>query len=253
MNRHCFPMALISTFALGAGCGSSTIGGKVETTGSAASGSASAGVTSLPSRPCTAANTSTAPTDGLIADFADVDSMGIEISGGIISWAAPKAVNPAAPTYTTSGGALTITVNLSPTSTPQFVGTMVFFNKCIDASAFSGVQFTVSGSLSGCQMQYATGDVAHQDVTLGSAYATGPAGSYAPQIIIGADALTSTARTIKVPFGRSDNPGSPATAIDPTKLIFTQWQFTVPVAPQDDGGVDLCTGSVRVDDVRFYH
>ena len=250
MNRHCFAITLVGSFALGTGCGSSAISDTVATTGTEASGSPSASPVS--GRPCTPANTSMAPADGLIADFADVDSKGIEISGGIITWAAPKAVNPAAPTYTTSGGALTITVNLSPTSTPQFVGALVSFNNCIDASAFSGVQFTLNGSLSGCQMGYATGDVAHQDMTFGSTYATGPAGAYAPQTRIAADALTSTSRTIKVPFASYDNPGSPTTAIDPTKLIFTQWQFTVPVAPEDDGGIETCTGSVTIDDVRFY-
>jgi len=246
MSRHFFAIALISSFALGTGCGSSAISDTVATTGTEASASP------VPSRPCTAANTSMAPADGLIADFAEADSKGIEISGGIITWAAPKAVNPAVPTYTTSGGALTITVNLSPTSTPQFVGALVNFNKCIDASAFSGVQFTLNGSLSGCQMGYSTGDVAHQDMTFGSAYATGPAGSYAPQTRIAALDLTSTSRTIKVPFARYDNQGSPATALDPTKLIFTQWQFTVPVAPDDGGGIEMCAGSVTIDDVRFY-
>jgi hypothetical protein len=193
-----------------------------------------------------------APADGLIADFAAAGSGGIEISGGIVTYAARKVGGPSSPTYTTTGGALTVTVNVSPTSKPQFVGALVSFDKCVDASAFSGVQFTISGSFSGCQMQYATGDVAHQDVSLGSPYATGAAGAYSPQFRIAADALTSTSRTIKAPFASPDIRGNPAPALDPTKLIFTLWQFTVPVAPEDDGGIEMCTGSVTIDDVRFY-
>jgi len=252
MNRHFFSIVFTSTFTFGVGCGSSAIGGRVENTGTAASGSASVGEISLPSRPCTPSNTSMAPADGLIADFAEAGSRGIEISGGIVTYAAPKVGGPSSPTYTTAGGALTVTVNVSPTSKPQFVGALVSFDKCIDASAFSGVQFTISGSLSGCQMQYATGDVAHQDTTLGSRYASGPTGAYPSQFRIAADDLTSTSRTIKAPFARPDILGNPATAVDPTKLILTLWQFTVPVAPEDDGGIEMCTGSVTIDDARFY-
>jgi hypothetical protein len=250
MNRHFFSIVLTSTFTFGAGCGSSAIGGRVENEGTAASGSASE--ISVPSRPCTASNTSIAPADGLIADFAETGSRGIEISGGIVTYAAPKVGGPSSPTYTIAGGALTVTVNVSPTSKPQFLGALVSFNNCIDASAFSGVQFTINGSLSGCQMQYATGDVAHQDITLGSRYASGPTGAYPSQFRIAADDLTSTARTIKAPFARPDILGNPATALDPTKLILTLWQFTVPVAPEDDGGIEMCIGSVTIDDVRFY-
>jgi hypothetical protein len=252
MNRHFFSIVLTSTFTLGAGCGSSAIGGRVENEGTSASSSASVGEVSLPGRPCTPSNTSMAPADGFIADFAEAGSRGIEISGGIVTYPAPKVGGPSSPGYTIAGGALTVTVNVSPTSKPQFVGALVSFDKCIDASAFSGVQFTISGSLSGCQMQYATGDVAHQDITLGSRYASGPAGAYPPQFRIAADDLTSTSRTIKAPFARPDIRGNPATAFDPTKLIFTLWQFTVPVAPEDDGGIEMCTGSVTIDDVRFY-
>ena len=242
MNRHFFSIVLTSTFAVAAGCGSSAVGERVESTGT--------GELSLPSRPCTPSNTSMAPADGLIADFAD--GGGIEIPGRIVTYAGRKVGGPSSPTYTTTGGALTITVNVSPTSKPQFLGTVVGFDKCVDASAFSGVQFTINGSFSGCQMQYATGDVSHQDATLGSPFASGAPGSYPPQFRIAPDDLTSTPRTIKAPFASPDIQGNPAAALDPTKLIFTLWQFTVPVAPEDDGGIEMCTGSVTIDNVRLY-
>jgi hypothetical protein len=255
MNSHFFTIALISTCALGAGCGSSAISGIPGTT--VASGSSSAGGSRFPSGPCTPSNTSKAPADGLIADFTDAGGgpklAGIEISGGILTYAAPKVGGPGSPTYTTTGGALNLRVSVSPTSTPQFVGAVVHFNNCIDASAFAGVQFTISGSFSGCSMQYATGDVEHQDMTVGSTFATGPVGSYPPQNRIAADDLTSTPRTIMAPFVGSDIQGSPATPLDSTKLIATLWQFTVPVAAEGDNAPQMCTGSVTIDDVKFYH
>jgi len=103
----------------------------------------------------------------------------------------------------------------APTSTPQFLGAVIAFSNCIDASAFTGVQFTISGSFSGCTMQYATGDVEHQDMTLGSAFATGPAGSYPPQDRLAVDEMTSAPRTIKAPFVVSDIKGSPPAPLDP--------------------------------------
>lgn len=252
MNSHSFSIALISTFAFGAGCGSSAINGVAGTTEDIASGSSAGGASSLPSRPCTPSNTSRAPADGLVADFVDAGDGGIEISGGIVTYAAPKVSGLGSPTYTNAGGTLNISVNAAPISTPQFLGVVVVFNKCIDASAFTGVQFTISGSFSGCSLQYATGDVEHQDLTLASTFATGPVGSYPPQNRLAADEMTSAPRTIKAPFAVSDIQGSPPMRLDSSKLTTTQWQFTVPVAPYDDGGIQTCTGRITIDDIKFY-
>jgi hypothetical protein len=253
MNSRSFTIALIGTFALGAGCGSSAINGIAGT----ATASGNSGGSRLPSGPCTPSHTSKAPANGLIADFTDAgdgaNRGGIEIAGGIVTYAAPKVGGPGSPTYTTTGGALHIRVSAAPTSTPQFLGAVIAFSNCIDASAFTGVQFTISGSFSGCTMQYATGDVEHQDMTLGSAFATGPAGSYPPQDRLAVDEMTSAPRTIKAPFVVSDIKGSPPAPLDPSKLISTIWQFTVPVAAEGASDNPICTGAVTIDDIRFYH
>lgn len=257
MKSHSFTIAFINALAFAAGCGSSAISGVAGTTEPMASGGA--GGSSLP-RPCMTSNTLKAPADGLIADFTDsgggANPGGIEISGGILTYAAPKVGGPGSPTYTTAGGALKIKVSMSPTAKPLFLGAVLYFNNCIDASAFTGVQFTISGSLSGCTLQYATSDDEHQDMTMGSLFATGPAGSYPPQNRILVDTLTSTPHTIKAPFkapfSGSDIQGRPATPLDSSKLISTVWQFTVPVAPYEGGGIEMCTGSVTIDDIKFY-
>jgi hypothetical protein len=245
MNSHSFVIALVSTFAFGAGCGSSAINGAASTTEDLGSGAG--GVSSLPSRPCTPSNTLRAPADGLIADFKDAGG-GIEISGGIVTYAAPKVAGLGSANYTTTGGALNITVNAALVSKPQFLGVVVAFDKCIDASAFTGVQFTISGSFSGCTLQYATSDVEHQDMT----WRSGPAGAYPPHDRIAVDEMTATPRTIKAPFAVTDVQGSPAPSLDPTKLISTQWQFTVPVAAEGETDNPMCTASVTIDNVKFY-
>jgi hypothetical protein len=253
MNSHVLTIAFISTFAFSAGCGSSTISAIPGATGVGASGRSDSGGRSIASRACSPSSTSVAPADGLIADFADAAAGGMEIPGAIITYAEPKVGGPGSPTYSTSGGALNIRVNAAPTATPQFAGTMVRFNNCIDARAFTGVRFTIHGAVSGCSLQYATGDVDHEDVTMGAPLATGPIGSYPPQNRIAADDLTSTPRTIMAPFARTDIQGSPSKPIDATKLIFVLWQFIVPVAAEGDSGNQTCTGNVTIDDIRFYH
>jgi len=130
---------------------------------------------------------------------------------------------------------------------------MIQFDSCIDASPFTGVQFAASGTFSGCSLIYATGDVEHEDVTKSSTFASGPEGSYVPQHKISADDLSSTPRTIKLPFASTDIRGNPPAPLDPAKLIFTLWQFIVPVAADDGSATPACIASVTIDDVRFYH
>ena len=64
--------------------------------------------------------------------------------------------------------------------------------------------------------------------------------------------MTATPRTIKAPFAVTDVQGSPAPRLDSTKLISTQWQFTVPVAAEGETDNPMCKGSVTVDNVKFY-
>jgi hypothetical protein len=250
MNRYVLTIALMGTFVFGAGCGSTTISATPGPTG--ASDRGVSGGQSIASRGCSASNTSVAPTNGLIADFDDAATGGIAIPGAIVTFLEPKVGGPGSPIYSTSGGALDIKVNVTPTATPQFAGLVVRFNNCIDASAFTGVRFTIRGAFSGCSLQYATGDVDHEDVAMGAPLAAGPIGSYPPQNRIAADDLTSASRTIMAPFARTDIQGSPSKPIDATKLISVLWVFIVPVATEGDDGNQMCTGNVTIDDIRFY-
>ncbi len=82
--------------------------------------------------------------------------------------------------------------------------------------------------------------------------AAGPVGSYPPQLAIISPELTSTGVTIEVPFAGSGAPfgGSPATPIDPFKLVSLLWQMTTPIA--SDGGAAECVWKINVSNVRFY-
>ena len=199
-------------------------------------------------RGCTTANTAMPGTNGLIADFAGDGGLGIEIMGGISAY--PGASSPSTPMAATTGGTLHITENATPGSAPQYVGAVLYFSGCVDASAFTGVSFSITGTLTGCTMQYSANDSEHGDMTGTDLKATGPSGSYSPQLTV----PTPFAATVSVPFTGTGAPanGSPATAIDPAKLIGLQWQFTIPAAP-DAGAPTNCVGDINIDNVMFYH
>jgi hypothetical protein len=133
---------------------------------------------------------------------------------------------------------------------PQYLGVVVAGREnCIDATAFSGVQFSISGSFSGCAMKYYANDDAHQDDTTGAAHASGPAGSYPPQTVITANQLTSTAQIFRMPFSGQLG-GSPATPVDPARLIIVGWQFDVDASTSSTPG--SCIADLTIDDVKFY-
>ena len=248
MQCHLFPIALFSTLAFAFGCGTGGISGTAETTGSVAS--TADGQAHHSRGLCTPSSTVAAPAGGLVAEFSASGASQESIPGRIVTYSSPKVAD--AFNNTTTGGNLTIRINAPATSRPQLLGTMFQFNSCVDASAFTGVQFTISGSFSGCSLTYGTGDVEHEDVTVSGTFAAGPAGSYVPQHRLAAAELSSTPKTIKLPFAAADIQGNPPTPIDPTKLLFTLWQFIVPVAADDGSATPPCTANVTMDDVRFY-
>ena len=256
MNSHLSTVAIFSTFALAAACGSSGISGTVEPAEIAASSGGSAGSGHHNRGACTPSTTLVAPANGLVADFSaassGADDQNIQISSSIITYALPKSIGPQPLTYTTTGGHLNLRVNAPAIARPQFLGAMLQFNSCIDATAFTGVEFTISGSFSGCGLTYAASDVEHEDATLSSAFSTGPAGSYPPHSSLVAGDVTPTSRTLRQPFVGREIQGSPYTPIDPARLVLMVWQFIVPVAADDGSATPNCSGELTIDNVRFY-
>lgn len=231
-----------------AGSGGST--GNAGSTGSAGSGGSTG--TAGTGGTTTAAGcqvSDPAPTNGIIADF-DVDG-GLGIMGGFSAYGGTAVP---APTYSTTGGNLMITLNGTADTAAQYVGVVIYFNPdtagthCLDASAFTGVQFDLMGSVTGCTVQYSTNDSAHTAMSVDDAKAGGPAGSYSPQATLTAAQITSTSMTIMMPFTGAGAPsgGSPSTvAFDPSKLEGVQWQFTVMPSM-------TCDASLTIDNVKFY-
>ena len=186
-----------------------------------------------------------APTDGLIADFSGTNG-GIEIGGGVSAYPAG-----AAPAYDTTGGNLHITTNAAPTTAPQYLGVTLYYSSpdCLDASAFTGVQFAISGSVTGCSLQYNTAfsqDAWTMNGDTRAACSGTSASCYPPYETIAG--LGSTVTTMKVPFsGPGVIGGAPLTTVDPTRLTGFFWQFVVPAGISPN-----CVADVHIDDVSFY-
>jgi hypothetical protein len=191
--------------------------------------------------------------DPLIADFAALDG-GTPVLpiGGTFTYGSP------APSATVTGGAWHVTLTAPGVDTMnQYLGVGIYFNgnaegtHCVDATAHLGIQFDISGSVTGtgCSMQYATNDSAHGDAVANPSdkKISGPSGSYAPQATI--TGLTSAVQTLKFPFMGTGAPtgGSPATAVEKGKLTGVQWQWTVLM-----GVANMCTVDVTIDNVKFY-
>jgi len=197
---------------------------------------------------CNVSNTLASPASGLIADFADADG-GIEIMGGVFDYGTGSE-DIGRPTTSMDSGSLHVTENQAATDVPQYVGVFMYFLQCVDASAFSGVKFTVSGSFSGCSMQIFACDSAHFDAGSGAALATGTPGSYQPQFGVDSSQVSLAPQTLVVPF-TSQVGGSPATPLDPATLIGMDWQFTIDAAAAGSGAPG-CVADLTIDDVTFY-
>jgi hypothetical protein len=185
---------------------------------------------------CSPANTKTAPTNGQIADLS-------ANPGKLVSSVPRDAVAGATMTGRTQDGKVTIDVKAALGPKPQIFSASLFFDQCVDATGFAGIEFTVRGSLAGCSMTYASVDPEHQFYRVG--------GPYPPQMRLSPDEVTSTPRKIVASFRNPDIAGSPPTPTDPSKLAFIQWLVIAPVAA-DDGSAPPCTGSIIIDDIKLY-
>jgi hypothetical protein len=168
------------------------------------------------------------------------------------------------PGYAISSGMVNVTDSVQISASSHYQGFGIYFNgnasgtDCVNASGYTGIEFDISGTLMGigCSIQYSTNDSEHADSTAQNTTmtgpndlkASGPKGSYAPQIQI--PQLTSTPMTIRAPFSTAIG-GSPNQPLDPTRLDGIQWQISSPTA--SDGGSTECVWNMSLSNVSFYH
>jgi hypothetical protein len=193
---------------------------------------------------CGPSNTAAAPADGRIAAFTVPD-------GGV---QAAVAVGPieSIPTFTIDG-VLHIMVDAPVLSTSQILLVDLPFPQCVDATAFTGLRFSISGSLSGCSFGEATQDSAHatfeSKATGPGAFGSGAPGSIPNSTALTADQITPEPQTVTLPFAAQSN-GVPATPTDKSQIIWLDWVFVVD--SYVDGGSTVCKADLTINDVTFY-
>jgi hypothetical protein len=220
--------------------------GPVGRGGTTGTGGAGGGI--MPPLGCQFSNL--APEAPTIADFDKADVDGLLPIGGIFTYGSPGGGGP---TATIENGALHVTATTVGMMDFQFWGAGIYFNgdpsgtACIDATAFIGVMFDVSGTITGmgCSAQYSTNDSAHSDNVF-DPKGSGPAGSFAPQANF---IVSPTVTTLMMPFNGAGAPigGNPPIPIDRARLTGVQWQFTTASGPANSCSVDI-----TIDNVRFF-
>lgn len=252
--------------------GSNGSGGGSGKGGSSASGGSngSGGAAGAPA-PTTGCLASDPPPSEDIANFASgaLDG-GLQVMGGVFTYGdTPK------PMYSLMPGSIEITDGVVVSDKNHYQGFGFYFNgdsmglDCIDASSYTGIQFDISGSLTGdlCTVQFSINDSEHADMTTAAATqptdggfapndpkASGPMGAYAPQLQIG-PMIMSTKTTIQVPFAGSGANvpigGLPMNMpIDTHRIEGIQWQLTSPLA--GDGAASECDLDITISNIKFY-
>ena len=156
------------------------------------------------------------------------------------------------PTYDTSTDALVVSLDTGPPSTQfpyAYIG--LPFNACVNASAYTGVQFTIGGTLSaGCTIEFITVDREHSTIanhgTCPDSIST-TTGCYGASKVF---ALPAIPTTVKVAFADQTGGGAAPTSapVDPGEILDVQWQVNIPASV----GAGGCTGSFTIDNVDFY-
>jgi hypothetical protein len=175
---------------------------------------------------------------------------------GSYSYAATGQTAPTA-MATSDGDGIQISGGFVPpvTASNNYEGVGLYYNSasCLDATAYTGIEFDFSGTLGGCAIQLGasfSGDAASQGNPGRGTCAGTSSSCYGPAYDVTTQALAATpsSPTVKVPFNLL-SAGMPISALDPHTLLTVQWQLTSPLGATDGGG---CSASFTVENVRFY-
>jgi hypothetical protein len=164
---------------------------------------------------------------------------------GLFTYAATGLATPIVTPVTslTDGSlqALQVVANSGTSSDPMnaFVGFGLGFGNpsCVDASAYTGVQFTVAGDLGTCQLLLQVIPSENNSVPFGACTGTSCFGPFSGPLTTG---------TTVVHFSDM-SAGMPLSTLDPAALNDIAWNLNVPT----DGVTAPCMASFTVSDVSF--
>jgi len=120
------------------------------------------------------------------------------------------------------------------------------FDQCVNTTAYSGVQFTLGGSVAGCDLYFYV--QTFDEKMPGNGQIGGcTTGCY----VFPGMKLTSATGLVTVPFAAVSGGQLTSAAAIQNEMVGLQWQFDSP-APVGDGGQPGCTGiALTITDVTF--
>jgi hypothetical protein len=195
----------------------------------------------------------TPPAAALITDFSDAvaGTSGIAfgtppgLGGGTFTYAAtglnPPVLSLAPAPAGSTGQALQVVANPGLPTDPadEFSGFGLGFDMCVDASAYTGVEFTITGDLGSCALtfaaQFSEDNSVTDDPSFGSCTLGGNCFPPSSGPIVAGTTVVHFADLLG---------GSPQTSVDARALTGVQWNLdTNPASP--------CSASFAVTDIRF--
>jgi hypothetical protein len=213
--------------------------------GTGGSGTGTGGSTSDAGAAVCNSHTPVVPTSTTIDDFSFDGGMSAVISSPPYAYAATGLTKP---TVSTSSAGLMVTVatgplNLDGGANNNYAGWGLPFDKCTDASAYSGVKFHIGGTLNAmCTIQFSFIFSEDASFTDANGFASCPASAscYPPAFIF---TLPPTATPADVTVKFSDVTGGMpiSNMVVKGEITNVQWQVNVPAAG--------CTGSVLISNI----
>jgi cytochrome c peroxidase len=169
------------------------------------------------------------------------------IAGAPFVYVAPGLIAPMVSAVTVNGVVQALDVAAYPGTTTDPTQSYLGFGlpfaipACLDASAFTGVRFTVEGALGTCTLTFSV--VPSED----NSVSFGPVGTCAAdQTCLPPSSGPIGIGTSVVRFSEMTG-GSPVATVDPRALNGVQWNLTVP----SDGMAAPCGANLRISDVAF--
>lgn len=146
------------------------------------------------------------------------------------------------PTFASNGALTALQVSFAPGTTTDPMNDVVGFGfgfpGCVDASAFTGVRFTLSGDPGTCSVRFQPVDTERNSVLYGgSCLASNCYAGFSDPLSLG----TTTVRFSDLVGG------NPPQSLDVTRLMDLSWSLVVPV----DGVTAPCQGALTVTDIAF--
>jgi hypothetical protein len=181
------------------------------------------------------------PTQALITNFSDTTAAPAPTlfsygtgpaSGGAFTYGTP------APVVTVTGGTLHAMLTAPAASAANYVGFGLSFNTCVNASAYAGVRFLLTGTVTGCTMQYTS------NYSEGAATGSDPKGSCMQATCFSSQATITPQSTPRLVAWSDATGGVPVATVDQGKLVGVAWQFAVPANT-------ACSADITIDDVAF--